>query len=115
MKISDDVQGVLQAAYLHAREHNHEYITPEHVLYALMFFDVPRDILETHEWLFKEPERAQSIAEKGLELIMRAHSVSARGRQLCESFNRIMTGRFYGAYWSGGKLCFRESSGNSNL
>ncbi|MBN2737464.1 MAG: ATP-dependent Clp protease ATP-binding subunit ClpA [Spirochaetales bacterium] len=49
MRISDDVQGVLQAAYLHAREHNHEYITPEHVLYALMFFDLPREILSSYK------------------------------------------------------------------
>lgn len=46
MRVSDDVQGVLHAAYLNAKESHHEYLTPEHVLYAAIFFDVPRRILE---------------------------------------------------------------------
>ena len=45
MKVSDDVQGVLHSAYLNAEERKHEFLTPEHVLYAALFFDVPRDIL----------------------------------------------------------------------
>ena len=32
MKVSDDVQSVLKAAYLNAKERHHEYLTPEHVL-----------------------------------------------------------------------------------
>jgi ATP-dependent Clp protease ATP-binding subunit ClpA len=46
MRVSDEVQGVLQAAYLHAKEASHEYLTPEHILYAALFFDVARDILQ---------------------------------------------------------------------
>ncbi len=45
MKVSDDVQSVLHAAYLNAEELKHEFLTPEHVLYAALFFDIPRDIL----------------------------------------------------------------------
>jgi hypothetical protein len=71
----------------------------------------PEDIPETHQWLSRDPNRAQAIATRGRELVKGAHSVSARGRQLGESFSRIMAGRFSGTYWSGGQLCFRESSG----
>jgi ATP-dependent Clp protease ATP-binding subunit ClpA len=46
MRVSDEVQGVLQAAYLHAKEASHEYLTPEHILYAALFFDMARDILQ---------------------------------------------------------------------
>ena len=46
MKVSDDVQGVLQAAYLHAKEREHEYLTPEHILFASLFFDVTQDIVK---------------------------------------------------------------------
>ena len=45
MKVSDDLQGVLQAAYEEAKERKHEYLTPEHILYAAMFFDVAREII----------------------------------------------------------------------
>lgn len=45
MEISEDVQGMLNAAYLDARERKHEYITPEHILYASLYFDFPRQII----------------------------------------------------------------------
>ncbi|MDC7225288.1 MAG: ATP-dependent Clp protease ATP-binding subunit ClpA [Spirochaetales bacterium] len=45
MEISEDVQGMLNAAYLDARERKHEYITPEHILYASLYFDLPRQII----------------------------------------------------------------------
>jgi len=45
MKVSDDVQGVLQAAYLHAKELGHEYLTPEHILHAATHFELARQIL----------------------------------------------------------------------
>ena len=46
MKVSDEVQGILQAAYLHAKERHHEYLTPEHILYASLFFEVSQEILK---------------------------------------------------------------------
>ncbi len=46
MRVSEDVQGILHAAYLNAKEREHEYLTPEHVLYAALFFDVAKEILE---------------------------------------------------------------------
>lgn len=45
MKIREEVQGILNAAYLHAKEKRHEYITPEHVLYAALHFDQAKEIL----------------------------------------------------------------------
>ena len=44
MKVSDDLQGILQAAYLNAEERKHEFLTPEHVLYASLYFDISREI-----------------------------------------------------------------------
>ncbi|MDC7125323.1 MAG: ATP-dependent Clp protease ATP-binding subunit ClpA [Spirochaetales bacterium] len=46
MEISEDVQGMLNAAYLDARERQHEYITPEHMLYASLYFSQPRAIIQ---------------------------------------------------------------------
>ncbi len=46
MKISEDVQSVINAAYLDAKERSSEYLTPEHILYASFFFDTSQQILE---------------------------------------------------------------------
>src|SRR5512146_2360629 len=45
MKVSDEVQGVLVGAYRDAKERRHEDLTPEHVLYAALFFEEPQEIL----------------------------------------------------------------------
>jgi len=47
MEISEDVQGMLNAAYLDARERKHEYITPEHILYASLYFDFTRQVISS--------------------------------------------------------------------
>jgi ATP-dependent Clp protease ATP-binding subunit ClpA len=39
MKISRHVQAIINAAYNEAKVRNHEYLTPEHVLYAALSFD----------------------------------------------------------------------------
>ncbi|MDR0390005.1 MAG: ATP-dependent Clp protease ATP-binding subunit ClpA [Spirochaetaceae bacterium] len=45
MKISPHVQSIINTAYTEARMRNHEYITPEHILYAALAFVEVRDIL----------------------------------------------------------------------
>ncbi|MDR0316063.1 MAG: ATP-dependent Clp protease ATP-binding subunit ClpA [Treponema sp.] len=39
MKISGHVQAIINAAYNEAKVRNHEYLTPEHILYAALAFD----------------------------------------------------------------------------
>ncbi len=46
MKVSDAVQEVLGTAYLTARERHHEYITPEHLLYALLSYESIQFVLK---------------------------------------------------------------------
>lgn len=45
MKVDREVQVVLNAAYQEARERRHEYLTPEHLLYAALHFDYARNVL----------------------------------------------------------------------
>ncbi|MFO8063478.1 MAG: ATP-dependent Clp protease ATP-binding subunit ClpA [Spirochaetota bacterium] len=45
MRINRELQAILNAAYQEAKQRNHEYLTPEHVLYAALHFDYPRDIV----------------------------------------------------------------------
>ncbi|GAB1482207.1 ATP-dependent Clp protease ATP-binding subunit ClpA [Treponema sp.] len=46
MKISRHVQAIINAAYNEAKVRSHEYLTPEHVLYAALAFDQVQGILE---------------------------------------------------------------------
>jgi ATP-dependent Clp protease ATP-binding subunit ClpA len=46
MKVSDDVQAVLSAAYQEAKNRQHEYLTPEHVLHAALNFDIIKEIID---------------------------------------------------------------------
>jgi len=47
MKISGRVQAIINAAYNEARVRNHEYLTPEHILYAALAFDDVQGILSS--------------------------------------------------------------------
>ena len=46
MKVSAQVQAIFNAAYNEAKIRNHEYLTPEHLLYAALSFPEVRSILE---------------------------------------------------------------------
>jgi ATP-dependent Clp protease ATP-binding subunit ClpA len=45
MDISRDLNEIILAAYREAESRGHEYLTPEHVLYASLFFDRGREII----------------------------------------------------------------------
>ncbi|MDR0312158.1 MAG: ATP-dependent Clp protease ATP-binding subunit ClpA [Treponema sp.] len=45
MKISGRVQAIINASYNEAKVRNHEYLTPEHLLYAALAFDEVQNIL----------------------------------------------------------------------
>lgn len=60
MKISDEVQNALNAAYLEAKERKHEYLTPEHILHVALFFE---DI----ENIFKKCQVDIEVVKKDVE------------------------------------------------
>ena len=45
MKINEELNHILRAAYTEAKSRTHEYLTPEHVLFASLFFESPREII----------------------------------------------------------------------
>jgi len=45
MRVSGHVQAIIDAAYNEAKIRNHEYLTPEHILYAAIAFDEVQGIL----------------------------------------------------------------------
>jgi len=46
VKVSQEVQAIFNAAYNEAKLRSHEYLTPEHILYAALSFEQVRSILE---------------------------------------------------------------------
>ena len=46
MKISGPVQTIINRAYTEAKVRNHEYLTPEHILYVALDFDEVQVILQ---------------------------------------------------------------------
>ncbi len=46
MQINDDLNQIIMAAFNEAKTRRHEYFTPEHLLYAALFFNEGREIVE---------------------------------------------------------------------
>ena len=67
-----------------------------------MVKSTPENILDTNNWLTKNPTEAQSIADAGRHMIQRHHSISARAQQLKEVFDAVIDGSFSGGRWENG-------------
>ena len=64
MKISENLNRIIMAAYAEANVRRHEFITPEHLLYASLFFDEGRDLILN---CGGDPTRLKKALEKHLE------------------------------------------------
>jgi hypothetical protein len=63
-----------------------------------------KDILDAHDWLEQDPDRAQSIATAGRQLVLEKHSVEARATQIGAAFTAILESRFQGSLWGNGNF-----------
>ncbi len=45
MKINEELNHILRAAFTEAKVRSHEYLTPEHILFASLYFDTPKEII----------------------------------------------------------------------
>lgn len=66
----------------------------------------PADILDVHQFLEANPEKAQAIANAGRELVMQKHSVAARGEQLRLALDALICGKGVGR-WIDGQYCIQ--------
>jgi ATP-dependent Clp protease ATP-binding subunit ClpA len=64
MKISESLNRIIMAAYAEANVRRHEFITPEHLLYASLFFDEGKDLILN---CGGDPARLKNVLEKHLE------------------------------------------------
>ncbi|MCL2270882.1 MAG: AAA family ATPase, partial [Treponema sp.] len=78
MKISGHVQAIINAAYNEARVRNHEYLTPEHILYAALAFDEVQGILNS---CGASPEQIKSGMESYFEQKVPVISAAAEPTQ----------------------------------
>ena len=45
MKVNEELNNILVAAYAEAQSREHEYLTPEHILFASLFFEEAKVII----------------------------------------------------------------------
>jgi hypothetical protein len=74
---------------------------------------MPQDILDVHNFLESDQERAQDIANAGRELVWKKHTAHARARQIARSLAAIKNKKFMGTYWNKGTFYIREKDGES--
>ncbi|MCP5514544.1 MAG: ATP-dependent Clp protease ATP-binding subunit ClpA [Spirochaetales bacterium] len=85
MRINDEVQVILNAAYDEALSRKHEFLTPEHLIYTSLSFESPRELFqecgidpdelksETARYLEKEvpvTEKSEPVQTLGLQRII---------------------------------------------
>lgn len=78
MKISETLNRIIMAAYAEANVRRHEFITPEHLLYACLFFDEGKEII-SH--CGGDPDHLKGIVEKHLEEANTSTTAMARAAQ----------------------------------
>ncbi len=82
MKISENLNQVIMAAYAEANTRSHEFVTPEHLLYAALFFDDGAEIIQR---CGGDPEHLKRVLAKHLRsgnpVVEGAQSVQSLGFQ----------------------------------
>ena len=82
MKVSQEVQAIFNAAYNEAKLRNHEYLTPEHILYASLSFEQVRSILEACEADVEQLRRGmEAYFEQKIPQVKNAEPVQTAGFQ----------------------------------
>jgi ATP-dependent Clp protease ATP-binding subunit ClpA len=82
MKISENLNQIIMAAYAEANVRNHEFVTPEHLLYAALFFDEGTEIIQH---CGGDPKNLKTVLAKHLHeinpVVKGARSVQSMGFQ----------------------------------
>jgi ATP-dependent Clp protease ATP-binding subunit ClpA len=82
VKVSQEVQAIFNAAYNEAKLRNHEYLTPEHILYAALSFEQVRTILEACEADVEQLRRGmEAYFEQKIPQVKNAEPVQTAGFQ----------------------------------
>jgi ATP-dependent Clp protease ATP-binding subunit ClpA len=85
MKISENLNRIIMAAYAEANVRRHEFITPEHLLYACLFFDEGKEMILN---CGGNPARLKKALEKHLDQTETVPTVTRAIQSL--GFQRIL-------------------------
>ncbi len=78
MKISDTLNRIIMAAYAEANVRRHDFITPEHLLYACLFFDEGKEIITG---CGGDSSRLRKVIEKHLDQTAPSNGMMNRAAQ----------------------------------
>jgi ATP-dependent Clp protease ATP-binding subunit ClpA len=78
MKISDVLNRIIMAAYAEANVRRHDFITPEHLLYACLFFDEGKEIISG---CGGDSSRLRKVIEKHLDQAGSSNGAMSRAAQ----------------------------------
>jgi len=82
VKVSQEVQAIFNAAYNEAKLRSHEYLTPEHILYAALSFEQVRSILEACEADVEQLRKGmEAYFEQKIPQVKNAEPVQTAGFQ----------------------------------
>ncbi len=82
MKVNQEVQAIFNAAYNEAKLRSHEYLTPEHILYASLSFEQIRTILEACDADVEHIRRGmESYFEQKIPVVKNTEPIQTAGFQ----------------------------------
>ncbi len=82
MKVSPEVQAIFNAAYNEAKIRNHEYLMPEHILFAGLSFEKVRSILESCDADIEQMRRSiEAYFEQKMPIVRNAEPIQSAGFQ----------------------------------
>jgi ATP-dependent Clp protease ATP-binding subunit ClpA len=82
MKVSPEVQAIFNAAYNEAKLRNHEYLMPEHILFASLSFEKVRNILENCDADLEQMRHSiEAYFEQKMPIVRNAEPIQSAGFQ----------------------------------
>lgn len=82
MKVSPEVQAIFNAAYNEAKLRNHEYLMPEHILFASLSFEKVRNILESCDADLEQMRHSiEAYFEQKMPIVRNAEPIQSAGFQ----------------------------------
>ncbi len=82
MKVSSEVQAIFNAAYNEAKLRSHEYLMPEHILFASLSFEKVRSIFESCDADLDQMKRSiEAYFEQKMPIVRNAEPIQSAGFQ----------------------------------
>ncbi|SLM19909.1 ATPase and specificity subunit of ClpA-ClpP ATP-dependent serine protease, chaperone activity [uncultured spirochete] len=82
MKVSPEVQAIFNAAYNEAKLRSHEYLMPEHILFAGLSFEKVRNIFENCDADLEQMKRSiEAYFEQKMPIVRNAEPIQSAGFQ----------------------------------